>query len=363
MPKVVELLVGSPKGAFIFRSADDRRTWTAENRCLTDAEVNHIIRDPRDGTLYAAANSVFYGPSVRRSRDGGRTWDSGGEGLAYAADDPEQVKKVWHILPGPASQPGRLFAGVEASGLFVTDDHGDHWREVASLRRHPTHEHWHPGAGGKCLHTILQDPRDPDRIYIACSTGGAYRTDDGGESWRPVNAGLKAEFFPEGQQFPEAGQCVHKMSLCEARPDRIYLQNHGGVYRSDDGAATWVNVGAGLSSDFGFPIVAHPRNPDTAYVVPIASGLNHVFPDAKPRVWRTDDAGQSWRPLGTGFPEPAFVNVLRDAFVSDGLEPLGLYVGTTSGSIFASRDGGETWTEIVRHLPRIMSVEAQLVDA
>lgn len=356
--KEVTIFIGTVKGAFIVRSTDGRRSWNVEGPVLDDVEVNHIVRDPRDGTVLAAANSWFYGPNVRRSRDGGRTWDKGGEGLAYAADDAEKVSKVWHILPGAASQPRRIYAGVEASGLFVSDDGGDSWREVAALRRHPTHELWDRGNGGKCLHTILQDPNRPERMYIACSTGGAYRTDDGGETWEPANQGVECVFFPEEKRFPVAGQCVHKMSLSPTQPDRLYLQNHWGVYRSDDGASSWKDIGDGLPSDFGFPVIAHPKSPDTAFVIPVQSDEHRVFPNAKLMIWRTDDAGATWQGLGEGLPEPAYVGVLRDAFATDGLDPAGLYVATTSGSLFASADEGRTWQELARHLPRVLSVEA-----
>ncbi|MBX6351488.1 MAG: exo-alpha-sialidase [Clostridia bacterium] len=354
----IEVLVGTAKGLFILRSRGALPSLSLAGPFLPDAEVTHAIRDPRDGTILAAANSPFYGPSVRRSRDGGQTWDAGGAGLAYAADDPEKVTRVWHIAPGPAATPGRIYAGVEASGLFVSEDGGDHWSEVASLRRHPTHAVWEAGGGGKCLHTVIVHPADPDRVFIACSTGGVYVSEDGGETWEPRNRGLRADFLPEPQRYPEAGQCVHRIALCARRPERLYLQNHGGVYRSDDGGRTWIDVSLGLPSDFGFPVLAHPRHPDTAYVVPVDAERARAFPGGRGAVWRTDDGGQSWRPLARGLPEPAFTGVLRGAFAHDGGEPLGLYLGTTSGSLFVSPDEGETWHEVARHLPRILSVEA-----
>lgn len=360
MAKGILVMCGTSKGAFLFRSQAGG-AFSQTGPFLAECEVNHVTLDPRDGSLLAAANSPFYGPAVRRSTDLGATWERGGEGLAYAAGDEESVSRVWHILPGPADRPDEIYAGVEASGLFRTTDGGSTWHEVAALREHPTHVDWGAGNGGKCLHTIALDPFRPGRIFTACSSGGLYRSDDLGETWTPRNRGLRAEFMPEDQQYPEVGQCVHKFSLSPTRKDRAYLQNHGGVYRSDDGGDSWIYIADGLPSDFGFPVLAHPRHEDTAFVIPIER-LGRYAPDGELCVWRTDDAGASWRPLRSGLADGVYVTVLRDAFSTDGHDPLGLYLGTASGSVFASLDEGEHWQEIGRHLPRILSVEAAVLD-
>ena len=349
------LMVGTAKGLFTFQS-NDRVTWQRKGPAFRETPVYAAVLDGRSDTMLAGVNSEFYGPSIRRSKDFGETWDSGGEGLSYGPEDGEKVSRVWSILPGDADEPGLIYAGVEASGLFRSRDGGDTWAEIPSLRAHPTHDAWSAGYGGKCLHTIGIDPFSSAQIYIACSTGGFYRSDDGCESWSAMNGGIEADFLPEDQRFPVAGQCVHKFALSQTQPGRIWLQNHGGVYRSDDAGAHWINVGAGLPADFGFPIVAHPSNPDAAYVIPLQGGDRRWAPDARLAVYGTTDAGMTWRRLPAGLPEESYVGVLRDAFRSDGEDPLGLYFGTTSGSLFASADGGWNWSEIASHLPRIHSV-------
>lgn len=359
MAREVLVMVGTKKGAFLFRSTDGKKTWTQSGPLMNGMEINHLTRDPRDGSLLAAANSDFYGPSVRRSTDLGETWDQGGT-PAYGPDDKETVDRVWHLVPGPADHPGEIYAGVEASGLFRTTDGGATWEEVGALREHPTHELWGPGNGGKCLHTIALDPSKDGRIFTACSTGGLYRTEDRGETWQPRNEGIRADFLPEGQQFPVAGQCVHKFSLSPALPGRIYLQNHGGVYRSDDSGDTWNLIATGLPSDFGFPVVAHPTRPDTAFVIPL-EGPGRYSPEGRLSVFRTDDAGGSWRRLANGLPEEVYSGVLRDAFAIDSEGRAGLYFATTSGSVFASPDEGESWQEVGRHLPRALSVEVAVI--
>lgn len=347
------LLVGTAKGLFRFRSPD-RHSWRQEGPDFIGAPIYAAVQDPRSGTLLAGVNDIFYGPSVRRSHDLGATWDQGGSGLAYPADDPEQVTRVWSILPGPAGEPDVIYAGVEASGLFRSCDGGDSWQEVASVRTHPTHDLWFSGFGGKCMHTLAQDPHRPARMYFACSTGGIYRTDDGGETWAAKNEGIRCDFAPEDQRYPVAGQCVHKFSLA-ATANRVYLQNHGGVYRSDDGGDTWLDIGQDLPSDFGFPVVAHPKRADTAYIIPL-DGPGRLPPGLQLAVHRTDDAGRTWRSLESGLPGSVFAGVLRDGFGADHKDPLGLYLGTTSGSLFASTDEGEHWEMVADHLPRIHSV-------
>lgn len=350
------LLVGTLKGLFRFRS-DDRIAWRREAIDFLGVGVHASAFDRTSGILYAAANNEFYGPGVQRSRDGGRTWEAGGT-PAYAADDAEQVKRIWSLLPAPSHGEGTVYAGVEHSGLFRSEDHGTTWSEVSSLRGHPTHDTWHPGNGGKCLHTLSLDPFQPDRMYVAASTGGVYRTDDRGKSWRPANHGIGADFMPEPQQYPESGQCVHRLAVSQVQPDRLWVQNHGGVYRSDDAGDTWQPIHQGLPDNFGFPVVAHPHRADTAYVVPLLNAFERWFPGGDLRVYRTDDAGASWRALANGLPNEAFSSVLRGAFTGDGAPVPGLYFGTTSGSVFASPDEGETWHTVATNLPRILAVSA-----
>jgi photosystem II stability/assembly factor-like uncharacterized protein len=348
----VLILVGTMKGVFRFRSRDGV-SWRPEAPRLTEGTVHTTAYDPARKILYAAANSYFYGPTVRRSTDLGETWDQGVQ-LAYGPDDPEKVTAIWSLQPAGDT----LYAGVEASGLFASDDGGDTWREVGSLRAHPTHDTWNPGAGGKCLHSIAVDPHDPNRLFVAASTGGCYRSDDRGASWRPANRGVVVLFAPDDQRYPESGQCVHRIALTAGRKDRLWLQNHGGVYRSDDGGDSWQTVGEGLPADFGFPVVAHPRRADTAFVAPLTADMARWSPENQLAVYRTDDGGATWRGLRRGLPAPTYTGILRDAFCADGAEPLGLYFGTTSGSVFASLDEGETWTEVANQLPRVLSVRA-----
>ena len=352
------LTVGTVKGLFRYRS-DDRRHFSAYEPSLVGSAVYTTAYNPASETLLAGVNNEFYGPTLRRSRDLGETWDNGGAGLAYGPEDEEKVTRVWSIRPVSAR---RIYAGVEASGLFYSDDGGDNWSEVKSLRAHPTHSTWFPGFGGKCLHTIAPDPFEPDRLYIACSTGGCYRSDDGGTSWSPANQGVRADFLPDDQQYPESGQCVHRIAVTPARAGRMWLQNHGGVYRSDDGGQHWISVGDSLPDDFGFGLVAHPHDANQAFVIPLVSseGMPRWAPGNALRVFATRDGGHSWTALGDGLPDAFYAGVLRDAFTSDAEDELGLYVGTTAGDVYASADGGLHWVEVARHLPRVLSVVASL---
>lgn len=346
------LMVGTAKGLFRFES-DDGRRWTAREPALVGTPIYACAYAADTNTLFSGSNSTWYGHGVLRSRDLGQTWDTGGSGLDYSAEDPEKVSAVWSIRPLGS---GRVYAGVEASGLFLSEDNGDTWQEVASLRQHPTHETWGAGNGGKCLHTIVPDPFDARRLYIACSTGGVYRTDDAGASWRPLNRNVRLEHVPQEMLYAESGQCAHKLMLTPARQGRAWLQSHSGIYRSDDGGETWQAVDQALPSDFGFPIVAHPKDADCAYTIPLASDGARWFAAEKMGVYRTKDGGQSWQPLRNGLTEPSHSVVLRDAFTSDGGSPLGLCFGTTAGGLYLSRDEGESWQRIAAELPRILSV-------
>lgn len=349
----MHLLVGTSKGLFRYQS-HDRRAWKSMGPALLGDEVYTSAFDRESGMVFAGANSVFYGPAVRRSEDWGEHWDTGGAGLAYGADDAETVTRIWSIRPAGNRV---VYAGVEASGLFRSLDGGDQWTEVAALRQHPTHDSWVPGYGGKCLHTIAIDPFDSERLYIACSAGGIYRSDDRGESWRPINRGIRAEFNPEAEQYPESGQCVHKFWMSPARPGRLWLQNHGGVYRSDDGGDAWVYVGASLPSDFGFPVVGHPTNPEQACVIPVLRDPRWPHENVL-AVHRTTDGGEHWEALTEGLPRAFYAGVLRDGFSGDKRTPQGLYFGTTSGEVYASPDEGAHWHLVASHLPRIYSVVA-----
>ncbi len=264
---------------------------------------------------------------------------------------------LWLLAVGDEHGPGTIYASVGASGLFRSLDGGDSWAEVAAPRRHPTHEVWDAGFGGKCRHIIVVDPNDANHMYIAVSTGGIYRSGDRGETWGPVNRGIRADFVPEGQQYPAAGQCVHKFELSAARADQIWLQNDGGVRRSDDAGLHWERISAPLPDDFGFPVVPHPRRAETAFVVRLTSTLERWYPEEQMAVHRTDDGGQTGSRLHVGLPDRVYSGVLCDAFRAATQDPLGLYVGTTNGQLFGLADEGASWTPIAERLPRILSVQ------
>lgn len=356
MPETqVLLLVGTAKGGFIFAGDAARRRWRVTGPVLAGWTVREMVWDPRSGMLLAACSHFSYGAVVARSADLGASWDHETRGL-------EGVRAVWTLLPADGDRPGVVYAGVEDAALYRSEDGGRSWEEVRGLREHPTAAQWQPGAGGQCLHTICLDPADRGRMYVAVSAGGAYRTDDGGATWRPINRGVRADFLPD--PYPEAGQCVHRLALHPARPDVLYQQNHCGVYRSDDRGETWVDISEGLPSRFGFAIVVHPHDPDTVYTAPIASDERRLPPDGALAVWRSRDRGARWERLHRGLPqEHAYGIVLRQAMCSDGLDPAGLYLGTTSGEVYASADEGEHWTALAEHLPRILSVRAVAVPA
>jgi len=354
--RTTHLFVGTMKGLFHFTSTD-RATWQRISFDFAEQPVYTTAFDPSTGTLFAGVNGDFFGMTVQRSQDLGASWKATATAPSYGADDPEKVTRVWSFLPSPEEGEGVVYAGVEASGLFRSADGGDTWTEVASLRRHPTHETWNPGNGGKCLHTIRRDPNDPDRLYIAASAGGIYRSDDRGTSWRPVSKGIRSDFMPEPMRYPESGQCVHKFGMPAGKAGRIWLQNHGGVYRSDDGGDTWVRVDEELPSDFGFPVVAHPHNPDSAWIVPLGGDGGRWCVNHQLGVYRTDNAGNSWRSQHQGLPDQVWTGVLRNAMTADREPEVGLYFGTTVGGVWSSPDEGDSWHEAARNLPRVLSVE------
>jgi photosystem II stability/assembly factor-like uncharacterized protein len=349
------LLIGTKSGLFIARSTDGRRTWQIDAPRLVGREVYHAIIDARTGHAWAATDHAVWGAHVHRSTDGGATWDVLPTAPHHA--DERGLKAIWFLAPGPADAPDTLWAGIEPAGLFVTRDAGASWEPVASLNEHPTSNTWQPAGGGLALGSIQHDPREPRRIYCSLSAGGVYRSDDGGATWTPCNRGVRAEFLPD--RFPAAGQCVHRLLVHPARPDRLYQQNHCGVYRSDDRGESWTEITDGLPSDFGYALAVDPADADVAFVIPEESSHMRTTVGGRLRVYRTRDAGASWEPLTRGLPqEHAYVSVLRDGMCSDSLDPVGLCFGTSSGHLFASADGGDAWTLVAGFLPRILCVTA-----
>jgi photosystem II stability/assembly factor-like uncharacterized protein len=343
-------LVGTRKGLFMLRGDDARRTWHAEGPLLDGWSVYHATVDARDGTVYAAANHLVYGPTVQRSADGGKTWQRSKK-LSLPEWSGLMVNAAWHIEPGLPQEPGTLYLGADPGVLFRSDDHGKTWEPNLGILEHHTRDRWYPGAGGLCIHSIQVDPGDRRRMYVGITAAGTFRTDDGGQTWMPVNKNVAVDHLPE--MYPEVGQCVHKLLLHPARPERLWQQGHFGVYRSDDRGDSWDRLdGNGLPSSFGFPIMIDPKDPDTAFVIPEKSPEYHYCPDGQFAVYRTRDGGQSWEQVSDGLPRPAWAAVLREASAFDADS---LYFGTQSGSFFALADG--TWVEAARHLPPILSVE------
>jgi photosystem II stability/assembly factor-like uncharacterized protein len=349
------VLVGTRKGLFLLSGDGSRRKWKLEGPLLTGWSIFHAVVDPRDNTLLAATNNEVYGATVHRSEDGGRTWTRAEE-LGLPEDSGLKLEKTWHVEPGRADESGRLWLGAAPGVLFRSDDGGTTWQVNEGLLRHPTREQWNPGAGGMCCHSIQLDPDEPDRLYIGISAAGVFRSEDGGESWTPANKGTAADFMPD--PYPELGQCVHKVLLHPGRTERLWQQNHCGVYRSDDRGEHWERLeDNGLPSGFGFPLGLDHTDPDTAYVIPEEGAENRVTPDGRLGVYRTRDAGASWELASKGLPEPAWAAVLREGMASDRRDPVGVYFGTQSGSVFVSPDAGEAWHEAASQLPPILSVE------
>jgi photosystem II stability/assembly factor-like uncharacterized protein len=357
------LLVGTMKGAFLFRADSSRRAWAMGGPYFPGESVYAMAYDARSGRhrLWAGPGSMHWGGLLRTSDDFGRTWTNPeAANIRFPERTGQALKQIWQIAPGRDAEADTLYCGVEPAALFVSRDAGETWSLVDGLWNHPQRPEWQPGGGGLCLHTILLDPSDVDRLRVAISTGGMYATADGGVTWRPSNRGVRAEFLPE--KFPVFGQCVHKVVQSRQRPERMYLQNHWGLYRSDDRGETWTDVANGVPSDFGFPIGIHPRDPDCAWIVPLESDAFRCTPEGRLRVFRTRDAGASWQPLTAGLPQQdAFETVLRDALAVDTLDPAGIAFGTRSGKLFASADEGESWMLVADGLPPIVSVKTAVV--
>jgi photosystem II stability/assembly factor-like uncharacterized protein len=390
----VRVLVGTRKGAFLLTSDVQRKNWTVDGPHFAGWEIYHLKGSPADpNRIYTSQTSSWFGQIIQRSDDGGKTWHQPGtpQGAPTTTPDgmpigesnkfvydtsaetgrpltthqwydgtqhPWEFKRVWHLEPS-LHDPDTVYAGVEDAALFKSTDGGQSWQELAGLRA--VHgEQWAPGAGGMGLHTILLDPANPNRIYIAISSAGVFRTDDGGLSWKPINRGLKSEYIPD----PDApvGHCVHRIALHPSRPDVLYMQKHWDVMRTDDAGENWYEVSGNLPTDFGFPIDVHAHEPETIYVVPIKSDSEHYPPEGKLRVYRSRTGGNEWEALTNGLPQrDCYVNVLRDAMCVDSLKPCGIYFGTTGGQVYGSSDGGDHWRPIVSHLPPVLSVEVQEV--
>jgi photosystem II stability/assembly factor-like uncharacterized protein len=368
----VRLLAGTRKGAFILTSDTARKKWKITGPLFAGWEIYHIKGSPADpNRIYASQTSSWFGQVIQRSDDGGRTWAAAGNQFEYTGDPgmhqfydgslrPWEFKRVWYLEPAPGNSDS-VYAGVEDAALFHSADGGQTWRELPGLRQVKGNL-WQPGAGGMCLHTILLDPANPRRIYVAISAAGAFRTDDGGETWRPVNQGLKSDYeLPDPDA--EVGHCVHGLAMHPARPDVLYMQKHWDVMRSDNAGDSWVEVSGNLPSDFGFPIAVHAHAPETVYVVPIKSDSEHFPPDGRLRVYRSRSAGDQWEALTKGLPQRnCFVNVLRSALAVDTLDSCGVYFGTTGGQIYASADSGDHWKAIACNLPPVLSVEVQVLE-
>ncbi len=365
----VRVLVGTRKGAFVLTSDGKREDWKIEGPHFAGWEIFHVKGSPLDSNrLYASQSSGWFGQLMQRSDDGGKTWTPVGNEFTYegvpgthqfydGTQHPWEFKRVWHLEPS-LTDPDTVYAGVEDAALFRSTDAGLTWQELSGLRGHETGSRWQPGAGGMCLHSIILDPTNPNRIFIAISAAGAFRSDDAGVTWKPINQGLRSEYIPD--PTAEIGHCVHRIAMHPSRPNVLFMQKHFDVMRTDDAGECWHEVSDNLPSDFGFPIDIHAHEPDTIYVVPIKSDSEHFPPDGKLRVYRSRTGGNEWEALTNGLPQSdCYVNVLREAMCVDTLDSCGIYFGTTGGQVYASSDSGDNWKAIVRDLPAVLSVEVQ----
>jgi hypothetical protein len=366
----VRVLVGTRKGAFVLSSDGARREWRVDGPHFAGWEVYHVKGSPVDpDRIYAAQSTGWFGQLIQRSDNGGAGWEPVGNDFSYVGEAgthlwydgtprPWEFKRVWHLEPSP-TDPDAVYAGIEDAALFKSIDGGVGWEELTGMRGHGTGEKWQPGAGGLCLHTMFVDPVTPDRMFVAISAAGAFRSDDGGDTWKAINRGLvSSDEIPQPEA--EVGHCVHRITQHPARPDVLFMQKHWDVMRSDDAGDNWYEISGDLPSDFGFPISVHAHEPDTVYVVPIKSDSEHFPPEGKLRVYRSRTGGNEWEPLTKGLPQKdCYVNVLRDAMAVDGMDECGIYFGTTGGQVYASADSGDSWEPIVRDLPAVLSVEVQ----
>ncbi|MDX1946530.1 MAG: exo-alpha-sialidase [Pirellulaceae bacterium] len=380
----VRLLVGTKKGAFVIDSDGARKHWRVNGPFFAGWEAYHLKGSPVDPDyLYASQSTGWFGQIIQRSRDGGKTWETPGGGPQASPDGmpkgesnkfvyegevgthlwydgtqhPWKFARVWHLEPS-LTDPATVYAGVEDAAIFRSTDGGTTWQELPGLRAAKGHL-WQPGAGGMAVHTIVLDPTNDQRMYVAISAAGAFRTDDGGQTWRPINKGLQSPYvLPDPDA--EVGHCVHRIAMHPARPGVLFMQKHWDVLRTDNAGGEWTDIGGNLPSDFGFPIDVHAHEPDTVFVVPIKSDSEHFPPDGKLRVYRSKTGGHDWEPLTKGLPqENCYVNILRDAMCVDQLDPCGIYFGTTGGQVYGSADGGDSWNPVVRDLPSVYSVEVQ----
>jgi photosystem II stability/assembly factor-like uncharacterized protein len=365
-------LVGTRKGAFILTSNEKRKRWTVSGPHFAGWEIYHFNGSPADpDRLYVSQSSGWFGQLIQRSNDGGQTWEAVNNKFTYdgtpgthqwydGTQHPWEFKRVWQLKPS-LTDPDTVYAGVEDAAMFRTTDGGQSWHELPGLRNAKGHL-WQPGAGGMCLHTIILDPSDPKRIFVAISAAGAFRSDDEGETWRPINNGLKSPFeLPD--TTAEVGHCVHNLAMHPSKPNVLFMQKHWDVMRTDDGGGTWHEISGNLPSDFGFPIAVHAHEPETVYVIPIKSDSEHYPPEGKLRVYRSRAGGNEWEALTNGLPQSdCYVNVLRSALAVDTLDSCGIYFGTTGGQVYASADAGDSWKAIVRDLPAVLSVEVQTLS-
>lgn len=355
------LLIGTMKGGFVLRADAQRQNWQLGGPYFPGRAIYAMAYDNRAGRnrLWAAVNSSYWGSYLSSSNDFGKTWtEPETYGVRFPEETESSVKQIWQIVLGNDDQPNTLYCGVEPAALFRSDDAGETWSLVRGLYDHPHRPLWQPGGGGLCLHTILPDPNNKERLHIAISTGGVYRTDDGGQTWQPRNVGVRAQFLPPENWYPEFGQCVHKIASHPSNPNRMFLQNHWGLYRSDDGGDSWNDIANGVPSDFGFALDVDPNAADTAFIVPLESDEFRCTPEAKLRVYQTRNAGEHWEALTNGLPqEDAFETVLRDGLSTDELKPTGIYFGTRNGKLFGSRDAGASWETIEEGLPPVVCVK------
>ena len=363
------VLVGTRKGAFVFSADRGRTKWEMSGPHWPGSDTFHAVYDGRgDGRLWLVRNDPVFGSEIHRSDDLGVTWESARQGPQVTSTDEVKLNKLWQVTLGAKNEPDVVYAGAEPASLFKSEDAGETWNEIAGVTSHPTRERWEAGLGGMCLHSIVQDPTSADRMWVGISAAGVFRTDDEGKSWQPMNNGVRADFLPE--TYPEVGQCPHKVVMHPAKPQTLYQQNHCGVFRSDNGGQKWIDISEGLPSRFGLPMAIHGQDPDTVYVLPedkvvgdqLGGGMRFVT-DAKFRLFRSRDGGRNWETLTKGLPQKhAYLHAMRDGMATDDLDPCGVYVGTSTGQLFFSRNEGDSWQLLADFLPPINSVETATVN-